>query len=271
MLHIEVNKSKSVSKSITVYYCGYEKCESGHDFGPAVRNQYLLHYVISGKGEYTVGGEAYPVSAGQAFLIKPLELTYYRADEVDPWEYMWVAFDGIDGKEIVNRTGFEENYVVSIPEPAEFNACVSGIIEESQMGGSHEYRILSYFYRAMAQLEIVENTGTYEEEYFRKAASYIQNNYSYPIKISDLARYVGIDRTYLYKIFMNRENVSPKQYLLLVRINAAKNMLLSQRYSVGEIALSCGFSDSPSFCNHFKRVTGSTPGQFLKEQAVLEK
>ena len=36
--------------SVTVYYCGYEKCESGHFWGPAVRNQYLLHYVISGCG-----------------------------------------------------------------------------------------------------------------------------------------------------------------------------------------------------------------------------
>lgn len=272
MLQVELNKAKdSVSKSITVYYCGYERCESGHDFGPAVRNQYLLHYVISGRGEYTVGGKVYPVMAGQAFLIRPLELTYYKADSADPWEYMWMAFDGIDGKEVVRRTGFERDYVVSIPEPGEFHRALSEIIEESRAGGSREYRILSYFYRAMAQLEVAGSSGTVEEEYFTKAASYIQNNYSYPIRITDLARYVGVDRTYLYKIFRNREGISPKQYLLLVRVNAAKNMLRAKRYSVGEIALSCGFTDSSSFCNHFKRITGRTPGQFLKELAFLEK
>ena len=62
-----------------------------------------------------------------------------------------------------------------------------------------------------------------------------------------------------------RENSSPKEYLLLVRVNAAKNMLRTQQYSVGGIALSCGFSDSPSFCHHFKKLTGRTPSQFLKE------
>lgn len=271
MPRIEIRKSqKSTSKSIAVYYCGYEKCESGHDFGPAVRTQYLLHYVISGRGEYTVGGKTYPVTAGQAFLIKPSELTYYRADEADPWEYMWMAFDGIDGKELVRRTGLEGTYVASIPEPEEFRRCLARMIGEFQKGGSSEYRILSCFYGAMAQLEQPESVGTYEEEYFRKAVDYIQNNYSYPVKIADLARYVGIDRTYLYKIFQNREGVSPKQYLLLVRVNAAKNMLRTQQYSVGEIALSCGFSDSPSFCNHFKRITGRTPGQFLKELVLME-
>lgn len=59
--------------SVTVYYCGYEKCESGHFWGPAVRNQYLLHYVISGCGTYVVGGETYTLHAGSCFLIRPGE------------------------------------------------------------------------------------------------------------------------------------------------------------------------------------------------------
>ena len=119
-----------MSKAIAVYYCGYEKCASGHSFGPAVRTQYLLHYVISGKGLYTVGGLTYSVTAGQAFLIKPSELTYYQADEEAPWEYMWMAFDGIEGKETVRRTGFEERYVADIPDPEAFQRCMSQIIRE---------------------------------------------------------------------------------------------------------------------------------------------
>lgn len=77
--------------SVTVYYCGYEKCEGGHFWGPAVRNQYLLHYIISGKGTYTVGEETYTLHANECFLIRPGERTYYIADREDPWEYMWVA------------------------------------------------------------------------------------------------------------------------------------------------------------------------------------
>ena len=176
-----------------------------------------------------------------------------------------MAFDGIDGKETVRRTGFQDSYVATIPQPEEFQRCMTTVIDEFQKGGNSEYRILSGFYGAMAQLEQWENQGTFEEEYLQKAVDYIQNNYSYPIKITDLAKYVGIDRTYLYKIFQRREGVSPKRYLLLVRVNAAKNMLRTRQYSVSGIALSCGFSDAPSFCNHFKRVTGRTPSQFLKE------
>ena len=58
--------------------------------------------------------------------------------------------------------------------------------------------------------------------YFQKASEYIKNNYAYPIQITDVARYVGIDRSYLYRIFMEHENISPKQYLLKHRLNQIK-------------------------------------------------
>ena len=106
--------------SVTVYYCGYEKCEGGHFWGPAVRNQYLLHYVISGKGTYTVGEETYTLHANECFLIRPGERTYYIADREDPWEYMWVAFDGFDVLEILRRTGLVSQYTTKLENGDEF-------------------------------------------------------------------------------------------------------------------------------------------------------
>jgi AraC-like DNA-binding protein len=77
----------------------------------------------------------------------------------------------------------------------------------------------------------------------------------------DIASFVGIDRTYLYKIFLKNRNISPKEYINQIRMNAAKNMLTEQ-YTVEETALSCGFHDSAAFCNAFKKQTGFTPRQF---------
>ena len=124
---------------------------------------------------------------------------------------------------------------------------------------------MSCFYGAMSVLEKSAHGGTYtrEHEYVNKAIGYIKSNYGYPIQVSDLARYIGIDRTYLYRIFFASESMSPKQYLMQVRINAAKKMLLSGAYTVGETALSCGFSDASSFCSRFKRCTGMTPKAFI--------
>ena len=249
--------------SVTVYYCGYEKCASGHFWVPAVRTQYLLHYVISGRGTYAVGGETYTPHAGTCFLIRPGERTVYTADREDPWEYMWVAFDGFDVLEILRRTGLISRYVVPVENGGEFERYLREMIEE--FSGGSLFKVMSCFYGAMSVLEKSAHGGAYtrEHEYVNKAVGYIKSNYGYPIQVSDLARYIGIDRTYLYRIFFASENMSPKQYLMQVRINAAKKMLLSGAYTVGETAISCGFSDASSFCSRFKRCTGMTPKAFI--------
>ncbi len=248
--------------SVTVYYCGYERCAAGHFWGPAVRGQYLLHYIVDGEGVYTVGGESFSLHGGECFLIRPGERTVYRADEEHPWTYMWVAFDGFDVTEILRRTGLIGRYTGKVRDTARFEAYMRAMIEEFADGSP--FQVMSSFYGAMAVLEdSAEGTAfSREHEYVNKAIGYIKSHFSYPVKIRDVARFVGIDRTYLYRIFVASERMSPKQYLMQVRINAAKKMLLSGLYGVGETALSCGFSDAASFCSRFKQITGMTPKAF---------
>ena len=65
--------------SVELYlaYCGREICEAGHTYGPAARKEYLLHYVISGKGTFTANGKTRELNAHDAFLIMPEETTVY--------------------------------------------------------------------------------------------------------------------------------------------------------------------------------------------------
>ena len=73
--------------------CGVEACAPGHSFGPAVREYFLLHYVVRGKGIFRRGKREYTLQAGAIFVIRPGEVTYYEADMRDPWEDMWAGFD----------------------------------------------------------------------------------------------------------------------------------------------------------------------------------
>jgi len=87
--------------SLQFYYSGYEKCSAGHFFGPTVRVHYLIHLVINGKGLYQVGKNTYSVCTNQAFLIRPQEVTFYAADDEDPWEYLWFAFNGHEADRLI--------------------------------------------------------------------------------------------------------------------------------------------------------------------------
>ena len=86
--------------ALRIYYCGREQCAPGHFWGPAIRPHYLLHVVLHGKGEFFYQEKKYELSAGDAFLIEPMQTHYYQADKEDPWEYAWVGFTGSDAATI---------------------------------------------------------------------------------------------------------------------------------------------------------------------------
>ena len=85
---------------LCLYQYGHEKCTPGHLFGPATRNHYLFHYVLSGTGTLMATNSKgqnvnYQVRSGQGFMIFPGQINTYIADERLPWEYMWIEFDGL--------------------------------------------------------------------------------------------------------------------------------------------------------------------------------
>lgn len=254
------------SKAIAIHYCGHERCAPGHDFGPAVRRQYLIHYITSGRGVYQAAGKTFHIRSGDAFLIRPGERTYYRADSREPWEYFWVAFDGVGAAELIGDIGFASGRVIHACEPERVAEKLAAMVRDA--ADTNRYRVLEHFYGLLSLLYVHpnENPDNAADRYIRLAKSYIANNYAFPIRIDALAAYIGIDRSYLYRLFQTRLHTSPKAYLNDVRIEMAKSMLAEKRYSITDVALSCGFSDASSFCNAFKKATGRTASDFRSEQ-----
>ena len=92
---------------LTLYQYGWEQCDPSHSFGPAARNHFLFHYILSGTGVLNANNEkgitkSYQVKSGQGFMIFPHQICTYIADQNLPWEYVWLEFDGLRAKELVD-------------------------------------------------------------------------------------------------------------------------------------------------------------------------
>ena len=97
-----------------LYQYGWEKCSPGHSFGPAARNHYLFHYIISGTGILTAEdsrgvSQTFSVRSGQGFMIFPGQITMYIASSDLPWEYVWLEFDGLRVKEAIDIAGISRD------------------------------------------------------------------------------------------------------------------------------------------------------------------
>lgn len=255
---------------INIYNSGYQKCESNHSMGPLVRNNYLIHHVVSGKGTYIVNDRVYNISKGDTFIIYPNTVVSYCADEKDPWEYYWVGFGGVDVKMLIEKTDFSsENCVIHINREKDLKEILLNIYNASGVEFFRHIKMIGYLYQFISIL-IEESKNKIEEidisqTYTRKVIDYISENYNKDINITDIASHIGISRSHLYKIFVKQLSMSPKKYLDNFRIIQAKELLEKTNYTINEVANMVGYSDQLHFSKAFKKNTMKSPRQYKNE------
>lgn len=257
-------------RPLFLHQCGYEKCKPSHFFGPAIRPHYLIHFIKSGKGTYQVEGETYHLKKGEGFLIHPGIRTLYFADETEPWEYYWIGFDGYDAMNVLYGCGLSKNHlIIRNCDKSKLWEDLASLVDVFFAKTGNEFAYLGMLYQCFSYIyhPIDSPDKLSFESYLKKALDYIHNNYTYDIQITDIAKYLSIDRTYLYKLFMANKNISPQQYLITYRLKVAKKLLSDSDLPISEIAYSCGFKDASSFNKHFKKHVHTTPFLYRKKQS----
>lgn len=247
---------------------GQQRCRADYDFGPAVRNNYIIHYVYSGKGIFRVDGKEYAVNKGQMFLIKPHQLTYYKADTDEPWLYRWLEFNG----------SMAENILSVFDTPViDGDENIADTIKDITENGDMRFELLMQkFWAFIAVLTHNPRTPPKSQsaEYVQKAVAFIKNNVHQKVTVYDIAKHTGIDRSYLSRLFREYRNVSPQQYILNVKMNAAAQYLKNTDISIAEVAKSVGYEDYHVFNKVFKNHFGISPSVWRKkkfwEQSFIE-
>lgn len=95
-----------------------------------------------------------------------------------------------------------------------------------------------------------------------RAVKYINANYAHKITLDDLAKHIYLNRTYASQMFKKYMNVNFADYLEMVRINKAKELLLYTHLPITEVAVRVGYSNQSYFTKVFKRSTGLSPNTF---------
>lgn len=243
--------------------CGWQECRSGHSYGPAIRTYYLIHYIMDGKGIFERQGTVYNLGKGNMFLIRPHELTFYKADDETPWSYVWIGFNGALAEELINGSGFDKEPIVYSPGSAYiFNSMISA----NKMDQSAEIYLCGLIFELFAHLKEENNVSVRTAHiYARRAENYIQSNFMYDISIAGIAKMLGIDRRYLYRIFIEYIGTSPQKYILRYRLGKAAELLSQYSCSVSEAARSCGYKDTFNFSKMFKKEYGISPSEYKRK------
>ena len=97
-----------------------------------------------------------------------------------------------------------------------------------------------------------------------KTIAYMQENYSEPLPLKKLASVAGYSPNYFETIFKKTFNCTPQDYLLELRLNTAKQLLVAPDLTIAEIAYQCGFNSQAYFTFQFRKSFRLTPREYRK-------
>ena len=258
------------NQSLAVIQCGKTVCQAGHSPGHRVYHSYSATFILRGKGTYLVGGKQYELKAGDGFIIPPGMSVNYIADRQDPWEYIYAIFRGSDAETLVWNAGLDARHLTfSFSADEEMLELLNQMHTASRENKARGYDVIGSFLLIMSRLIQKQTQKSSEplrpENYIAKAIAYVEDYYPYGVSVRDMAAYVGIDRTHLYRLFTENVGTSPQQYLNEYRLKKAAEMMARQQYSLGAIALSVGFYDLSHFSKAFAACYGIQPGAYREQ------
>lgn len=255
-----------------LYFCGGGRsvCMPGHSFGPDVRFNYLIHYIISGKGAFETDNLCYPLCQGQGFLIEPGISTFYQADKKEPWSYLWISFNGTLAARILKDLRIDrEHPVFSCENGKRMEQILDRLFAAPDSGSSlYQHSQLLAFLHVLADRpdarQSMDGSKNRSNYHIDRALAFIRANYSSHLKVSDIAHYLGISRIYLFSLFEKHLGQSPQEYLSGFRLGCARELLTTTTCSVNEIALLCGYKNPGVFAGAFKRKYQMPPSLYQK-------
>lgn len=253
--------------SLFVTEVGWEKRKPGSIVGPLERHYFILHYVIKGNGVIDVDGKKYPFKAGDIFLVPPNIKVAYSADKIDPCEYYWVAYNGLMAAELTIKAGLNTNniFVITPKHSEKIHALLKDMNDMTSDYSNVVYSSLGNLYVLFSYLISTDDEAiSNEKSHVRKAIEYLELHYQENLKINDLCKLLLLDRTYLYRLFKSQTGLSIKEYLTDLRIEKAKELLISTNQPVHLVSSLVGYANTLSFSNAFKLKEGMTPGSYRR-------
>ena len=263
---------------LNLYQFGWERTSPAHSYGPHARNHYLFHYIIAGRGVLQANEKEYEVGPGHGFLVVPGQITTYRSDQADPWEYTWLEFDGLRAHESLHLAGVGGSQPIYTARSAAAGRRLQDemlyIVNHSDASPIH---LIAHGYLFLDQL--VQSSANRQEGrerrlrdfYIKEALVFIDRNYQRDISIEEIAAVCGLNRSYFGKVFRDAVGESPQAYLLHYRMARAAQLLKETRLPIGEIAAQVNYPNQLHFSRAFKNVHGVSPREYRQTHFLQAK
>lgn len=234
-----------------------------------ILNDYYVVYISKGKGTYSSAlSDPKEVVAGKCFFLFPGIRHRYKPDVKLGWEEFWVGFNGRQIQHLMNEGIFDKNNpIIDLGYDSNilvlFNKLIE-IVKASLVGYPQQIAGVT-----LQLLGFINSKINYDnpannpvEKLIAKAKYLMQESFDKTINMEKLSRELPMGYSSFRKAFKLLTNQSPNQYLLNLRLEKAKYLLVMTTLNIGEIGNQTGFNNVFYFSRLFKKKYGISPKHY---------
>lgn len=245
-----------------------------------------LFFAVSGGGYIETNGNQHPlvppcvliIPAGTSYKIVPeqnLKMYIVNFDYTEDFSYIRQSFhpysEAFPG--VLQNIRFTDALLLNFPlyleRSGQFEGQIRRIVrtfhEKSAFCDEYLSAALKSVIIGAVRLSMITRENREYSAQVEAIRKYIQNNYTGDISNDAISAHFHFSPAYMGRIFKRETGLSVHRYLVLYRIDIARELISSSHYSISEIAALVGFSDYPHFSKTFKAITGKTPMQYQEE------
>ncbi|WP_244209352.1 AraC family transcriptional regulator [Paenibacillus ferrarius] len=241
-----------------------------------------IGYCLSGKGWFYFGDKKFSVNPGDVFIVNHMERHIAQSDPENPSQYIFVFFK----KELIEIE--KELLIPFFYSPRKFINQISSELEAAQEIGriilavNEEMEKKRTAYPGMIRSYILQicvllsrhfkshiSTGEFNQVfalYYKLAPvlTYMHENFREPLELSDVAKKLDLSSSRVRHLFKEIMGEGFKDYLLHLRVNEARRLLLNTNLSIVDICYQSGFQSHNPFYHAFQKIVGMSPGDYRK-------
>lgn len=243
-------------------------------------NYMEIGYCYHGRGELIIEDRQYRYG-DEMFTFIPANIPHTTNSDpgnICKWEYLFLDIESFVQNEMNDCRIMKEDIIKIINKRGTLKTRENhGAMSDLILNIIRECREQSLYYKdslkGYLRALVIEMLRLEEEReqarrsiklgrYIESAIEYIAANYQEEIKISDIAKICGLSESHFRRVFEESMNMKPVDYINLVRINKACELMIKEDISMNDVGGRVGYLTPSSFNRNFKRLTGMTPHQW---------
>ncbi len=224
--------------------------------------------VKDGKGTVNISDKRYTITKGNGIVINQGESSKFKADSIEPFTLIQVQVSGKSMNDIIANIEKRENSsLLNFGTNNKIADCAYDLIVECSKTYRSDYNIMFLFYDFISSIDehYIEKKIPTKNVYMTRAVEYIKQNYNKNISVENIANLLGIERSYLSRLFKTYKNKSTQNYIIDYRMYKAKRLFEEEDMNVSQVCTAVGYTNIYCFSRIFKSRVGMPPKEYMEQ------